>query len=99
MLLDIPTIGVAKSLLIGKHENLPLTKGSQQPLIDKEETVGMVLRSHTNVRPIYISIGHQISLPTAVKYVTGCLTKYRLPETTRWADKLASSKGQEQKQI
>ena len=92
ILLDIPTIGVAKSRLIGEHEELPLTKGSQQPLIDKGETIGMILRSRTNVKPIYVSIGHRISLPTAVEYVVGCLTKYRLPETTRWADKLASRK-------
>ena len=92
VLLDIPTIGVAKSRLIGKHEDLPLIKGSQQPLIDNDETIGVVLRSRTNVKPIYISIGHLISLPTAVDYVMGCLTKYRLPETTRRADKLASGK-------
>ena len=92
VLLDIPTIGVAKSLLIGKHEAVPLEKGSQQPLMDGSETIGVVLRSRTKVKPIYISIGHKISLPTAVDYVMGCLTKYRLPETTRWADKLASNK-------
>lgn len=92
ILLDIPTIGVAKSLFIGKHEEVPLEKGSHQPLIDKEETIGVVLRSRTNVKPIYVSIGHKISLPTALNYVMGCLTKYRLPETTRWADKLASHK-------
>ncbi|MEO1691879.1 MAG: deoxyribonuclease V [Cyanobacteria bacterium J06631_6] len=92
ILLDIPTIGVAKSLFIGKHESVPLEKGSWQPLIDKEETIGVVLRSRTNVKPIYISVGHKISLPTAIDYVMGCLTKYRLPETTRWADKLASHK-------
>lgn len=92
VLLDLPTIGVAKSLLIGKHEAVALEKGSQQPLMDGAETIGMVLRSRTKVKPIYVSIGHKISLPTAVEYVQGCLTKYRLPETTRWADKLASSK-------
>lgn len=92
VLLDLPTIGVAKSLFIGKHEELPLDKGNWQPLIDKNETVGMVLRSRTKVKPIYISIGHKISLPTAKDYVMKCLTKYRLPETTRWADKLASDK-------
>ena len=92
VLLDIPTIGVAKSLLVGKHEELPLDKGSWQLLIDKDETVGLVLRSRTKVKPIYISIGHKISLPTAKDYVIQCLTKYRLPETTRWADKLASDK-------
>ncbi|MDJ0579823.1 deoxyribonuclease V [Crocosphaera sp.] len=91
VLLDLPTIGVAKSLFIGKHEEVPLEKGSWQPLIDKGEIIGAVLRSRTNVKPIYISIGHKISLPTALNYVIDCLTKYRLPETTRWADKLASS--------
>jgi deoxyribonuclease V len=92
VLLDIPTIGVAKSLFIGKHEEVSLDKGSWQPLIDKDETVGLVLRSRTKVKPIYISIGHKISLPTAKDYVMQCLTQYRLPETTRWADKLASDK-------
>ena len=92
VLLDLPTIGVAKSLLIGKHEPVPLEKGSWKPLIDKDETIGVVLRSRTNVKPIYVSIGHKISLPTARKYVMGCLTRYRLPETTRRADKLASQR-------
>jgi deoxyribonuclease V len=92
VLLDLPTIGVAKSLFIGQHQELAPEKGSWQPLIDKEETIGLVLRSRTNVKPIYISIGHKISLLTAKDYVINCLTKYRLPETTRWADKLASEK-------
>ncbi len=90
VLLDIPTIGVAKSRFIGEHEEVPAEKGSQKPLMDNDETIGVVLRSRTNVKPIYVSIGHKISLPTAIDYVMGCLTKYRLPETTRWADKLAS---------
>ena len=90
LLLDIPTIGVAKSRLIGKHEDVPLDKGSWQPLFDQDEIIGVVLRSRTKVKPIYVSIGHKISLPTAISYVMGCLTKYRLPETTRWADRLAS---------
>lgn len=92
VLLDIPTVGVAKSRFIGEHEEIPLEKGSWQPLKDGDETIGVVLRSRTNVKPIYVSIGHKISLPTAIDYVMGCITKYRLPETTRWADKLASSK-------
>ena len=92
VLLDLPTIGVAKSLLIGKHEELSPKKGQWQPLIHEGETIGVVLRSRTNVKPIYVSIGHRISLPTAIEYVMGCLTKYRLPETTRWADKLASAR-------
>jgi deoxyribonuclease V len=92
VIVDIPTIGVAKSLLIGKHEDLPETRGSYQPLIDKEETIGVVLRTRTKVKPLYISSGHRISLPTAIDYVLRCTTKYRLPETTRIADKLASAK-------
>ena len=92
VLLDLPTIGVAKSLFVGKHQEVATQKGSWQPLIDKDETIGLVLRSRTNVKPIYVSIGHKISLPTAKDYVMQCLTKYRLPETTRWADKLASNK-------
>jgi deoxyribonuclease V len=92
VLIDIPTIGVAKSLLVGKHDELPLEKGSYQPLRYKGETVGVVLRSRTGVRPLYVSSGHRISLPTAIDYVLRCLTKYRLPETTRLADKLASNR-------
>ena len=92
VLLDLPTIGVAKSKFIGEHQPVPIEKGSWMPLIDKEETIGAVLRSRFNVKPIYVSVGHKIGLPTAIDYVMGCLTKYRLPETTRWADKLAGDK-------
>ena len=90
VILDHPTIGVAKSLLIGNHQELPLTKGNWQPLTDKDEIIGAVLRTRTNVKPVYVSIGHKISLESAIKYVLACTTKYKLPETTRWADKLAS---------
>ncbi|QIR36943.1 deoxyribonuclease V [Tolypothrix sp. PCC 7910] len=92
LLIDMPTIGVAKSLLIGKYDEVPETKGSWQPLIHKGETIGAVLRTRTGVKPLYISSGHRISLPTAIDYVLRCTTKYRLPETTRIADKLASSR-------
>ncbi|MEI1375254.1 deoxyribonuclease V [Nostoc sp. UHCC 0926] len=92
LLIDMPTIGVAKSLLVGKYEELAQTKGSRQPLIYKGETIGAVLRSRTGVKPLYISSGHRISLPTAIEYVLRCTPKYRLPETTRIADKLASAK-------
>ncbi|MDB9373732.1 deoxyribonuclease V [Nodularia sphaerocarpa] len=92
VILDMPTIGVAKSLLIGKHEQLPDTKGSWQPLIHKSETIGAVLRTRSGVKPVYVSIGHRISLNTAIDYVLSCTPKYRLPETTRIADKLASAR-------
>jgi deoxyribonuclease V len=89
VILDLPTVGVAKSLLIGKHDELPLNKGSWQPLIDRQEVIGAVLRSRDAVKPIYISIGHKMSLSGSIDLVMNCVTKYRLPETTRWADKLS----------
>jgi deoxyribonuclease V len=92
LLIDLPTIGVAKSLLIGEYEELAETKGSWQPLIHKKETIGAVLRTRTGVKPVYVSSGHRISLPTAIEYVFRCTPKYRLPETTRIADKLASAR-------
>jgi deoxyribonuclease V len=92
VLVDIPTIGVAKSLLIGKHEDLSETRGSWQPLVHKGETIGAVLRTRIGVKPVYVSSGHRISLTTAIDYVLRCTPKYRLPETTRIADKLASDR-------
>ncbi|MEH2056140.1 MAG: deoxyribonuclease V [Nostoc sp.] len=92
LLVDLPTIGVAKSRLLGKYEELAETKGNWQPLIHEGETIGAVLRSRTGVKPLYISSGHRISLPTAIDYVLRCTPKYRLPETTRIADQLASAK-------
>ena len=86
----IPSIGVAKSRLIGTHEEVAAEKGSWQPLLDNEEIIGAVLRTRTNVAPVYVSIGHKVDLETAVNYTLKCTTKYRLPETTRWAHKLAS---------
>ena len=90
ILTDIPAIGVAKSRLIGKHNPLPREKGNWQPLMDKEEQIGAVLRSRTGVNPLYISPGHRIDLETAINYVLACTTRYRLPETTRQAHRLAS---------
>ena len=90
VLTDIPTIGVAKSRLIGEHEPLPAGKGSWVPLVHKGETVGAVLRTRDNVSPVYVSLGHRISLPTAIDYTLRCTPRYRLPETTRRAHKLAS---------
>ncbi|NEO28245.1 MAG: deoxyribonuclease V [Kamptonema sp. SIO4C4] len=92
VLLDCPTIGVAKSRLIGQHEEVGREKGDWTPLWDNGEEIGAVLRSRTNVKPLYISPGHKISLPTAIDYVLRCTTKYKLPETTRLADRLASAK-------
>lgn len=90
VLTDIPSIGVAKSRLIGVHDEPPLEKGRWVPLMDKAEVVGAVLRTRNKVSPLYVSLGHRISLPTAIDYVLRCTTRFRLPETTRWAHRLAS---------
>jgi len=86
---DLPAIGVAKSRLIGEHEALSNRRGHWQPLLDRGETIGAVVRSRTGVKPIYVSIGHRVALTTAIDYVLRCTSKYRLPETTRWSDRLS----------
>jgi deoxyribonuclease V len=90
LLLDLPSIGVAKTRLIGEHARVPAAKGRWTPLLDDEEVIGAVLRTRAHVKPLYVSIGHRISLETAVRYVMACVTRYRLPETTRLAHRLAS---------
>jgi len=90
LLLDISSIGVAKSRLTGTHGDVPEQKGGWVALEDKGEVVGAVLRTRTGVKPVYVSIGHRISLATAIDYVLRCTTCYRLPETTRHAHRLAS---------
>lgn len=87
--LDVPSIGVAKSRLIGSHREPAKTAGSGAPLTDKGETIGTVLRTKDGVNPLFISPGHRVSPITAVDYVLACCRGYRLPETTRWADGLA----------
>lgn len=86
----IPSIGVAKSRLIGTHEDVGTEKGNWQALMDGDEIIGAVLRTRSNVSPVFVSVGHKLDLPTAIDYTLRCTTKYRLPETTRWAHKLAS---------
>ncbi len=90
ILADVPTIGVAKSLLVGKFENLGEKRGSIAPLIHKNEQVGVALRTKNKVQPLFVSVGHRVGLETATDLVLQCALKYRLPETTRLADKLAS---------
>ena len=91
VLIDKPTIGVGKTRLLGSHEAVPDERGAWQPLVHKEETIGAVLRTRIGVKPVYISVGHYISLETAIEYVMACTTKYKLPETTRMAHKYASN--------
>ena len=90
VLTDIPSIGVAKTRLLGTHAAPDSAKGSWTRLYHGEEAVGAVLRTRNGVKPLYISSGHRISLETALNFVLACTTRYRLPETTRWAHRLAS---------
>jgi deoxyribonuclease V len=87
---DIPSIGVAKSRLWGTHGPVPEERGRWTPLRDGTEIIGAVLRTRIGVQPLFISPGHRVSLATAIRYVMGCCTRYRLPETTRQAHRLAS---------
>lgn len=90
LLWDMPTIGCAKSCLVGTYDESRLGSqaGSWVPLIYKKEIVGAVVRTRTNIKPLFISVGHRISLETAIKYVLAC-SRYRLPEPVRQADKLS----------
>ncbi len=90
VLLDVATIGVAKQRLCGSHAMPGNNKGDWTCLYAGDAIIGAVLRSRAGVKPIYVSPGHKLSLPTAIRYVLNCTTRYRLPETTRLADKLAS---------
>lgn len=90
LLTNVPAVGVAKSLLVGKFSSLGETRGSTADLIYRNEKVGAAVRTKDRVQPVYVSAGHRISLETAIQYVLQCTTKYRLPETTRLADKMAS---------
>lgn len=90
LLLDIPAIGVGKSRLFGTHEAVPEEKGRFVPLMDHDEQIGVVLRTRSQVKPLYISPGHRVSIPSSPELVMKCITRWRLPETTRQAHTLAS---------
>lgn len=88
ILFNTPTIGCGKSRLIGEAKYPGNKQGDSSELIHKGETVGRLLRTQPNVRPVYVSPGHKISIETSCQYVIKMTTKYRLPETTRSADSL-----------
>ena len=102
---DKPAIGCAKSRLTGLFEDPPLEKGAYSLLKDKKvakqdtqhaipdmqyETIGAVVRTRTNVKPLFVSVGNKCLLEEAIKITLGCTTKYRLPEPTRLAHQLVS---------
>ena len=89
VLIDKPTIGCAKSILCGKAKLPPERIGAWTPLIDHEETIGAAVRTRPGVTPVYVSVGHQVSLERAIDLVLKCCRRYRLPETTRYAHRVA----------
>jgi deoxyribonuclease V len=91
--LDLPTIGCAKSILTGHYNKAALGEeaGSWVPLLYNKEVIGAAVRTRTRVNPMFISLGHRISLETSIHYVLACSKGYRLPEPTRQADKLSKN--------
>lgn len=87
--LNVPTIGCAKSRLCGEHDIPDNEAGGYTELKDNGEVIGSVLRTKTGVKPLYISIGHMIDLPSAIRWVMACCRGYRLPEPTRLAHQAA----------
>jgi deoxyribonuclease V len=92
LLLDVPTIGCAKSLLCGNHGSVGDKAGSLVEIDDNGEVIGAVLRTKTGVRPLYISIGHKVDLASAVSWVMKCCRGYRMPEPTRLAHLTAAER-------
>jgi deoxyribonuclease V len=97
LFLDQPTIGCAKSRLTGTYEEPPPEKGSYSLLKDEKgkrntqsETIGAVVRTRMNVKPVFVSVGHKCLLEDAIRVVLDCAVKYRLPEPTRLAHQAVS---------
>lgn len=96
VLLDLPSVGCAKSRLCGEYVEPGKERGSWSHLYDESgpqatDIIGAVLRTRDGVKPVFVSIGHRVDLPSAVSLVLTCAPRYRLPETTRWAHRMAGS--------
>ena len=90
LLIDRPSLGCAKSVLIGTSKTPGVSRGSSAPLEHNGELIGLALRTRDRVKPVYVSIGHRLSLDLAAKITLACGAGYRLPEPTRLADKLVA---------
>ena len=84
--LDVPSVGIAKSVLCGEHGELDDQAGSIAPMTHRGETIGAAVRTRERVKPVYVSIGHRVDLDSAVALALACVTRYRIPEPTRLAD-------------
>ncbi|MCZ6788936.1 MAG: deoxyribonuclease V [Chloroflexi bacterium] len=92
---DTPTIGCAKSILRGRHGPLDQERGAWAALEDKGDMVGAALRTREGVSPIYVSVGHKVDLPSALRRVLACCAGYRMPEPTRLAHQAAAGRLEE----
>lgn len=90
LLFDVPSIGCAKSLLVGTHGPLGEERGATAPLEHRGETVGMAVRTRAGVKPVYVSPGHRMDLATAVEIVLRLSPRFREPETTRRSHRLVN---------
>ncbi len=91
LLAGIPTVGCAKSRLVGTHGEPGKRRGSRTALCDGDEILGTVLRTRTGVKPVFVSVGHNVDLASAEKLVLDCAVGFRLPEPTRLADRLVAA--------
>jgi deoxyribonuclease V len=89
LVVDLPTIGVAKSRLIGEGQEPDLAAGSYNPLIWQGQLVGLILRTQRDKKPLYLSPGYRITLPECLEITLACVTKYRIPQPVRQADLLS----------
>lgn len=99
LFLDTPTIGCAKSLLCGQHDEPGEELGSYAEIVDRGEIVGVVLRTRPGVKPVYVSIGHKVDLEAAIHWVLKCCRGYRLPEPTRLAHLAAGGNLEQEKGV
>lgn len=91
LIVGVPAFGCAKSVLTGRYEEPALERGSRSPLVDREDVIGVALRTKRNVRPVYISAGHNIDLEDSVRLTLACYGGYRQPEPTRRAHMLVNA--------
>jgi deoxyribonuclease V len=89
LMFDVPTIGCAKTPLVGAGAEPGRERGASTPLVDDDETVGCALRTRTGVKPVYVSPGHRLSVPTACQWILQLAHRFRLPEPLRLADHAA----------
>jgi len=92
LILDRPSLGCAKSVLVGKFDSPSNQIGNHTPMMHRGETIGAALGTRLGVKPVYVSIGHRLNLQQAIRIVLSCCIGYRLPEPTRLADQLVSKR-------